>query len=355
MSDFNPFRDILQSEAWQSPEVLQVLDTNGPWTTSVELIDTPHETPHDTPHGTPRETPDDTQRLPVSGEQRQAQLSSLALLKFNEWDPKKTYDEDPPTCLRYTAVWKVTVNHKMISKDTEQNLPVELAAYWEFLLLPKLEKLLRQKVAANRCVRSDDTNIVVSVREREVRDLIKRFDGTEIDWSVMEKQLASWSKYFRAAKGLRVDLSFNYVEVAQRSAGIRPKEGANEVAWPQCQLGPYCWQDPIRNKHFKLYTHHLQDLVRHVQRGGTLHCHGDVPHNIRQQLYAEEQQTTKRRRTDTAMTPVGMTPINITNVLPGRSEQATPPITQIGPTPSIPASRQTRKAALMFQAFVMTH
>ncbi|KAK5562030.1 hypothetical protein LTR43_012375, partial [Exophiala xenobiotica] len=94
-------------------------------------------------------TPDDTQRLPVSGEQRQAQLSSLALLKFNEWDPKKTYDEDPPTCLRYTAVWKVTVNHKMISKDTEQNLPVELAAYWEFLLLPKLEKLLRQKVAAN--------------------------------------------------------------------------------------------------------------------------------------------------------------------------------------------------------------
>jgi hypothetical protein len=79
----------------------------------------------------------------------------------------------------------------MISKDIEQNLPLELAPYWEFLLQPKLKKLLRQKVAANRCVRSDDINIVVLVRERGVRDLIKRFNETEIDWSVVEKQLTS--------------------------------------------------------------------------------------------------------------------------------------------------------------------
>ena len=86
--------------------------------------------------------------------------------------------------------------------------------------------------------------------------------------------------------------------------------------------------------------------MRYVQRGGTLHCHDDVPYNIRQQLYAEEQQTKKRRRTDTAMTPVGMPPINITNVLPTRSEQATPPTTRIGPTATTPASWPSTKTRL---------
>jgi hypothetical protein len=57
---------------------------------------------------------------------------------------------------------------------------------------PKLEKLLRRKVAQNRHVQSDDTTISVSVTDRSHRDLTKRFDDTDIDWTIVEKQLINW-------------------------------------------------------------------------------------------------------------------------------------------------------------------
>jgi hypothetical protein len=34
-----------------------------------------------------------------------------------------------------------------------------------------------------------------------------------------------------------------------------------------CEKGPHCWCDPVGKKHYKLYTHHLTDLVAHVQSG----------------------------------------------------------------------------------------
>ena len=41
----------------------------------------------------------------------------------------------------------------------------------------------------NRSVRSEDTNIVVSVTQRKEHDLTKRFADTSIDWVVVENQL----------------------------------------------------------------------------------------------------------------------------------------------------------------------
>jgi hypothetical protein len=119
--------------------------------------------------------------------QEQQLPKKLALIQQMDWDGGKTYDEDPPSCIHYSIEWKVTVNSKVISKDTEQNLVLAPAAFWELVLQPKLEKLLRRKVPHNRCVRPDDTNIVVSVTERSERDLTKRFDETDIDWSIIEK------------------------------------------------------------------------------------------------------------------------------------------------------------------------
>jgi hypothetical protein len=61
----------------------------------------------------------------------------------------------------------------------------------------------------------DDISVVVSVIGRSERDLTKRFDEIEIDWPVIEKQLVVWGELFRAGKRLRVDLSFNYLEIGQ--------------------------------------------------------------------------------------------------------------------------------------------
>lgn len=145
------------------------------------------------------------------------QPDKLGLVQLADWDEGKTYDEDPPSCIHYSIEWKVNVNNKVVSKDTEQNVVLAPASFWNVILQTKLEKLLRRKVPRNRCVRSDDANVVVSVTERSERDLTKRFDDNDIDWSIVERQLMAWGELFHAGKKLRVDISFNFVETSQES------------------------------------------------------------------------------------------------------------------------------------------
>lgn len=57
-----------------------------------------------------------------------------------------------------------------------------------------------------------------------------------------------------------------------------------------CPLGPYCWVDPMGKKHYQLKTHHLKRLVTHVEKGGVLDGHKDVPETVCEELYMEEQQ-----------------------------------------------------------------
>ena len=103
-------------------------------------------------------------------------------------------------------------------------------AYWHMFLKPKLEKLLLKKLAQNRPVQCDETNVVVSVKGRSERDLTKRFDNLDVDWSIIEKQLIGWGELFRSSKKLRVDLSFNFVD-SRPSTGPRNK-GLNEALLP---------------------------------------------------------------------------------------------------------------------------
>ena len=55
------------------------------------------------------------------------------------------------------------------------------------------------------------------------------------------------------------------------------------------------------------------------RRGGQLRSHDDVPEDVRQQLYAEEQQQLERHQRTKPSAPAGHAPIHITNVLPGPS------------------------------------
>jgi hypothetical protein len=112
------------------------------------------------------------------------------LCQLSEWDKERRYNEDPPKYIRYSIEWKVRVNNREVSKDTEQDLVLAPASYWRLFLKLNLEKvLLRKMLANNRTVKCEDTKVVVTVTERLERDLTKRFDDTDIDWSVIERQL----------------------------------------------------------------------------------------------------------------------------------------------------------------------
>jgi hypothetical protein len=62
-----------------------------------------------------------------------------------------------------------------------------LSCYWPLILWPKLKKLLRKKVSSNKRIMPDNTSVVVLVTRRIERDLTKRFNKIEVDWSVIKK------------------------------------------------------------------------------------------------------------------------------------------------------------------------
>ncbi|PMD50340.1 uncharacterized protein K444DRAFT_575819, partial [Hyaloscypha bicolor E] len=180
-------------------------------------------------------------------------------------------------------------------------------------------------------VRSEDTNVVVSVTQRKQDGLIRRFPNTSINWAVIEKQLVAWGEFYRTGKKLILKLSFNYIDVTPSSTTLsgRPAkrgfrsitqqilaEGALQVdteqassgqpsVWrkvyntircpgPPCKKGHYCWVDPISKKHYPLNTRQLKSLIIYVQESHILETHDDIPENVREELYTEEQKSLER-------------------------------------------------------------
>jgi hypothetical protein len=117
---------------------------------------------------------------------------TLQFLPLDEWDVNNSYHEDVPSYLHYSIEWKITVNSRAISKDTEQDLVLAPSSYWHIVLKPKLEQLLERKLAPNRRVYCDDTDVKVSATGSRKRCLTRRFEKTIIDWPVVEKQLIDW-------------------------------------------------------------------------------------------------------------------------------------------------------------------
>jgi hypothetical protein len=284
--------------------------------------------------------------------------NTLGFLPLAEWDEYNSYDEDIPSRLRYSIEWKVVINNKALAKDTEQDIVLAPSAYWRLYLKDKVEKLLGRKLPHGRHVKCDDTSVVASVNDRSERDLTKRFDDMDIEWSLVERQLMRWGGLFRSGKKLRVDLSFNYIELAPPSSAARNRgnkrgssatqrmladrasqldaeqeTGASPSVWrkvyalmrcpgPPCNRGPHCWRDPFGKKHYKLQTHHLKALIQLVEEGHVLSTHNDVPDDIREQLYAEDAQRRDRQSAGSSGPRASFPLITITNVLPSHSGES---------------------------------
>lgn len=107
-------------------------------------------------------------------QQTQSEENELLFCKFADWDENKTYNEDPPKSIHYSMEWRVRINNREISKDTEQYLVLEPTSYWRLFLQPKLGEVLQCKMMAKKkTIKSEDTKIVISVTQRSERDVTK--------------------------------------------------------------------------------------------------------------------------------------------------------------------------------------
>ena len=151
MDEINPFEALFSPEPFDShTPSLQVQPGQGlALQHTPPVLSFPAESTASTPHGTP------TTSFGLSRTRKRDRASRprLSLLHREEWDKDKTYDEDPPSCLHYFIEWTVIVNKTEKWKDTEPDLVLKPAAYWQDFLKFRVERLLEQKLGWNHSAR----------------------------------------------------------------------------------------------------------------------------------------------------------------------------------------------------------
>jgi hypothetical protein len=233
---------------------------------------------------------------------------TLPFVPYADWVPSQPYGEQPPpSCIHYVLEWRLTVNKRVVAKQTEDDLVLAPSDFWNEVLSSKIADIAK---STGKPCKADATTIVMSVNDRSERDITKRFDELQVDWIIVESKLQAWSHLLRIGKRLRVGVTFSYIEsgktartagrgatatqLAERDAQLDAEQVVSGAldAWrrvykllqcpgPPCDRGPYCWQDPDGKKHYKLMGHHLRSLVKSVQRGYKLETHDDIPEDIR--------------------------------------------------------------------------
>ncbi|KNB18627.1 hypothetical protein FOXG_16108 [Fusarium oxysporum f. sp. lycopersici 4287] len=248
----------------------------------------------------------------------------LPLLGLSDWDPNFRDDEDDPTCIHYDIEWKLQLKKGRLSKlveITEENLTLAPGAYWDKFLSLDLATTVKDKLPEPRTI---------------------------------EDKLRGWAPLFREGNKLRIYISFVYKEVMQPAAATIRSRGrgatgrqliardqlladqeestGSRPVWKEvyellhCTGVPcvnsqfYCWRDPESKKHYKLDTNILSMLVDFAEEGNLLRTHDDVPENIRQVIYKNEEESSERRRLKRKRSD-SSSPININVTCPGHPGQ----------------------------------
>jgi hypothetical protein len=88
------------------------------------------QTPPASHNATPARTiPRVSCNSPATRPQTQPEPDKLRFLQRDEWNEHNSYEEKIPTYIHYSIEWKVIVNNKEPSKDTEQDLVLIPIAY----------------------------------------------------------------------------------------------------------------------------------------------------------------------------------------------------------------------------------
>jgi len=121
---------------------------------------------------------------------------------------------------------------------------------------------------------------------------------------------------------------------------------------PPCKKGHYCWVNPIGKKHYPLNTRQLKSLIIYMQDGHPLETHDDVPEDVREELYTEEQKSLERNQKVSGTSTATPSTIHITNVLPSPSGPVSHLASVTGsPVPDMPLRQHTADGRLNIPGF----
>ncbi|OZJ01708.1 hypothetical protein BZG36_05649 [Bifiguratus adelaidae] len=236
--------------------------------------------------------------------------------------------------LHYTITWKLQLRKGRITKlteDTIEDIEVAPGTYWKDVLESELASVVKSKVPEPQ-YEPDETRTIVSTSKRGEPAFQKRFDKLTIDWTVVENKLRSWSNQ---GNNLTVAISFIYKEsqptnkesktgrgatnkhfAARDKLVARQEASGTRAVWKEVyQLlecssaactnrGFSCWRN--NNKHYKLDSDVMDQLVDYAEEGNKLETHDDVPERIRELIHTrgEEDMMRKRKRRASESLPV---------------------------------------------------
>lgn len=280
----------------------------------------------------------------------------LPLLQLSDWDETREYNDHPPTCIHYSLQWEIRVNtgsrtRKLTFKpEQEPDLTLAPSAYWTRSLKSKVEERVIRKTGPNEGFDPEETNIVVSVSDRAIKDFAISATELNIEWEKIEQQLKSWSRFFYCGKKLQVHITFIYKprSIPKRAAG---KKGATGRQYTQIAIedeeheatgqvshwnkvyaimrcagskepctGRQCFDDADLNRHISVDGETMQELVTYSEDGNKFDEQKDVPPHIRDLIYKKDRneklrkEDKKRKR---ATSPSANYPVQI--ILPNTS------------------------------------
>ena len=223
--------------------------------------------------------------------------------------------------LLYTVTWMMRLRKGRLMKlteDTIEDIDIAPGAYWKQNLETKLASEAQERVPEPQ-YQHHDTIITVFTSKRGEPKFEKPFRRLEIDWTVIENKLRSWSD---AKHSLRVTILLIYKE-SQQAATSKAGRGATKkhtaaleklvtqqkatstgAVWQDvyrlflCQSdscvnrGFYCWRHDSR--HYKLDDKILEQLIDCAEEGMELKSHADVPERIREAIKAREVESVQR-------------------------------------------------------------
>ena len=179
------------------------MDTDGlmnEWTS-----DASESQPHDV-----SDLDSDFQRATVG---RRSQLRpaglGLAFVPFADWKSELSYDEQPPENIRYDVEWKLSVNNRQRSGESEPGVVLSPRSFWKHILRPKLRAAVDKSPKAWE---PSETKIVLSVADRKTSNITKRFAKLDVDWPYVARQFQDWSHLLRSGKKLSMQVTFYYVQ-----------------------------------------------------------------------------------------------------------------------------------------------